>query len=571
HGRDPDVSPNDTWYTGHGMFVAGVAGAETNNGVGIASVGNKCKLMPLALSGTYANTMEAVIYAAQNGCKVVNMSWGRPWYASRWEQEMFNFLTEAYDVVFVAAAGNTPSYVDFFPATYDNVIAVAASNSADQRAWFSTYSHLIDIIAPGDMVYGTWNTGYNFGGSGTSYAAPFVAGAIGLIRSHFPHLNAKQAAELLRITADASFYSHPANSPFAEQLGYGRINVLRALTELGNSPVVRFHDWNYTSTNGKKIVPNVPIHIRMNFTNYFKATTNLTITLSTTSPYVTIANPTLYVGMLDYLQTIDNHTNPFQVTFSTSTPSNHKAIFRVGFSDGTYQDYQYFYITLDHHNWWNFSSPPFPSPYDLTINYFRVGLDADGRLGRTGTYSQPRGSGIYYKTSPNLVQEAGLIIATDATHVADGLRTTPGNQNDDFTVLDPALIYQYEGNFVSVHSRYEDYSRNTTPIHVEVTQLYTIWYPIEDASYFLIEYDILNKNTHSIPELYVGLFADWDISANDHADWHSTKKFGYVYNHAGNFYVGVLPLNDYVDYYAINVADGSEINNLDLTDGFSDA
>ncbi|GAB4329604.1 MAG: hypothetical protein OHK0038_03710 [Flammeovirgaceae bacterium] len=564
-GRDPDVAPNDTYYTGHGMFVAGMAGAETNNGKGIASIGNRCKLMPLALSGTYGNTMEAVIYAAENGCKIVNMSWGRTTYPSRYEQEMFNYLTEVYDVVFVAAAGNTNAYLDFFPATYDNVFAVTASNSSDTKASFSTRSHFIDIIAPGNALYGTWNTGYNASGSGTSYAAPFAAGAIGLIRSHFPHLSAIQSAELLRITADTNFYDNVSNAPFLEMLGYGRLNIYCALTQLGTTPVVRFHDLNYSSSTGKKIMPDSIVNIFMTFTNYFKNTENLQITLSTSSTYVTIEQNTFNIGALDSLSSISNSSTPFQIKFSSSTPLNHKAIFRVGFKDGSYVDYQYFYITYDE------GEKPFPSTYDLNVNYFTVGLDADGRLGKTGTYSNPRGTGIKYKTT-SILNEAGLILATDAFHVADPLRTTPGNQNNDFTLLDNAMLYEYEGIFASVHSRYEDYTRNENPIGVEVEQLFTIWYPTADTSYFLMEYDITNKSGSTIPILYAGLFADWQISGStDHADWDSTNKFGYVYNHAQNFYVGIMPLNDLVDYYAINLTDIGETNNINLTDDFTDA
>jgi hypothetical protein len=565
-GRDPVVAPNDTYYTGHGMFVAGMAGAETNNGKGVASIGNKCKLMPLAMSGTYGNSMEAVIYGAMNGCKIVNMSWGRTTYPSRYEQEMFNYLTEVYDVVFVAAAGNTNAYLDFFPATYENVMGVAASNSSDRKAGFSTQSHLIDIIAPGNALRSTWNTGYNTNGSGTSYASPFTAGAIGLIRSNFPHLSATQASELLRITSDSSFYNNVNNAPFAEKLGFGRLNIYRALTELGTTPVVRFHNFEYLTSTSKKIMPDSIVNISMDFRNYFKSTGNLNITLTTTSSYVTIVDGSLNIGTLDSLEIYSNNDQPFQVKFSNTTPANHKAIFRIGFSDGEYYDYQYFYIVYDE------GGTPFPSTYDLNVNYFTVGVDADGRFGKTGTYSNPRGTGLKYKNTTNILNEAGLILATDASHVADPLRTTVGNQNSDFTVIDNVMLYEYEGNYSTVHSRYEDYSRNTNPIGLEIEQLLTIWYPEADTSYFLIEYDITNKSGENIPTLYAGLFADWQISGStDHADWDATYKFGYVYNNAQNQYVGIMPLNDEVDYYAINLTDAGEANNLDLSSDFTDA
>jgi len=124
----------------------------------------------------------------------------------------------------VAAAGNDGTNVKFYPAAYDNVMAIAATNQFDQRAYFSNYGDWVDVAAPGDDIYSTkiYNAYGNM--SGTSMATPFVSGLAGLLFSGSGSLTNVQATGIIKATADVIYPDHP--------IGTGRINVYNAIRQV---------------------------------------------------------------------------------------------------------------------------------------------------------------------------------------------------------------------------------------------------------------------------------------------------------------------------------------------------
>ncbi len=196
---------------GHGTHVAGTIGAVGNNGVGVAGVNWGVKIMALKFlsstgSGSTSDAVEALNYAVARGARVSNNSWGGGGYSST----LFNAIqaAQAKGHIFVAAAGNenvnidvTPSY----PASYAlaNVVAVASTTSTDARSSFSNFgATTVDIAAPGSSILSTTpnNTYSTF--SGTSMAAPHVAGAIALYWDANPSKTATEVIDLLKSTAD---------------------------------------------------------------------------------------------------------------------------------------------------------------------------------------------------------------------------------------------------------------------------------------------------------------------------------------------------------------------------------
>ncbi len=177
-----DGDPNDDH--GHGTRVAGILGASTNNNIGIAGVAWLNPIMPVKVlgadgSGSHSNIAKGIIYAADHGARVINMSLG----GSTGSATLKNAVDYAYGkkVVLVAAAGNSNSAV-FYPAAYNNVIAVAAVDNNDLKANYSCYGPEISVTAPGTVMSTVRGGGYG-SGSGTSFAAPFVSGLAGLILS----------------------------------------------------------------------------------------------------------------------------------------------------------------------------------------------------------------------------------------------------------------------------------------------------------------------------------------------------------------------------------------------------
>ena len=238
---DPD--PIDAH--GHGTVVAGIAAAATNNPghytdgryEGIAGMGGSAQVMILrALDaggrGVPFNIAEAIRYAANNGASVINLSLT---LGVNYVPEDRDTLCAAADyarargLVVVGASGNDSSAWGTAPVSYPaacpGVVAVGASTRSDTRASFSNGGERLDLIAPGEGIFSTLRTGvtaYGSGGSGTSFAAPHVAGAAALARSVRPGLREDEARDLLRRTADDL-----ATPGFDTMTGWGRLNVAR--------------------------------------------------------------------------------------------------------------------------------------------------------------------------------------------------------------------------------------------------------------------------------------------------------------------------------------------------------
>ena len=138
--------------------------------------------------------------------------------------------------------------------------------------------HFIDIMAPGDNVFTTKNNGGYEITTGSSFAAPLVAGAAALVRSHFPKLNAQQVMEQLRATSD-NIYEVGSNMNYFGQLGRGRLNVNRALSDI-QTPSIRLSEYQYSSNHGELIFPGDTVSISMKFTNYLRTAENVTVTIS---------------------------------------------------------------------------------------------------------------------------------------------------------------------------------------------------------------------------------------------------------------------------------------------------
>lgn len=233
----------------HGTQVASLAGASTNNGVGIASLAWNTKIMPLqALDddgmGYTSDVTAAVYYAVDNGADVINLSLGA--YANDPAMQTAIAYATANNVVVVAAAGNcgdvtvpecsgVAAGTIAYPAAYPDVIAVGASTSSDQRAWFSSYGQALDVTAPGYAIpmAASWSasnetTTYATNISGTSFASPVTASLAALIKSIRPSTSVVDITAL--INATASKPSAMSGLHYSSTLGHGIINASSALT-----------------------------------------------------------------------------------------------------------------------------------------------------------------------------------------------------------------------------------------------------------------------------------------------------------------------------------------------------
>ena len=217
---------------GHGTHVAGTIGALTNNGRGVSGANWRVRLLAAKVldgsgSGTYAAVANGIIWAADNGAKVINLSLGGTSPSSTLQ----NAVNYAWNkgAVLACAAGNSGTDDKLYPAAYDKCIAVAASNQNNARAGFSNYgAGWVDVAAPGVKILSTiplatgWGTYAYDAWSGTSMATPHVAGLAGLIWASGRCGGAKCVRKRIEDRADAI-------SGTGTFWKWGRINYYKAV------------------------------------------------------------------------------------------------------------------------------------------------------------------------------------------------------------------------------------------------------------------------------------------------------------------------------------------------------
>lgn len=230
---DTDASDDN----GHGTWVSGIIAANANDGYGIAGVSWSDKILPVKImnregNGSTADLLAAITWSADQGADVINMSVGGFPYS----QLMQDAVNDAFSkgAVLVGAAGNNRRQENFYPASFDNVISVSATQVDDEFSNWSSYGPKVDLSAPGSSVlttncyvctYANHNTwGSHTYISGTSFATPNVVGVVALMRARYPGYTAQQVVDRLFSTVDDIGYPGMDN-----RYGRGRVNAYRAL------------------------------------------------------------------------------------------------------------------------------------------------------------------------------------------------------------------------------------------------------------------------------------------------------------------------------------------------------
>lgn len=220
---------------GHGTMVAGIVGAMTDNGQGVAGTAPNVELIPLKAldqfaQGTTADVREAIQWATTNGCHVINLSLGGPVHDPAVE-EACNAAWDA-GVVLVGAAGNSAASWPMYPAAYEVVIDVGATSPGDLRWPWSQFNwgvdQFVDVAAPGDGILSTLSDGAYGIDSGTSYAAPFASGLAALLYGARAHDLPNVPRTRAHATAVRSYIEQNADA-IGDWVRFGRINAYHAL------------------------------------------------------------------------------------------------------------------------------------------------------------------------------------------------------------------------------------------------------------------------------------------------------------------------------------------------------
>jgi parallel beta-helix repeat protein len=221
-----DPCPMDD--NGHGTHVAGVIAAAINNSIGIAGLAQVRVMAEKGLdasgSGSASELAKAIVHAVNQGANIISCSWGS--YAE--STVLHEAVRYAYEhgVLVVAAAGNDAINVKHYPAAFDEVVAVAATDEHDNPASFTDYGDWLKVAAPGVNIYSTVLDDTYAYMSGTSMAAPHVSGVAALIWSVFPNMTRDQVLAQLQYTAD------DLGAPgFDVYYGFGRVNARKAVEQ----------------------------------------------------------------------------------------------------------------------------------------------------------------------------------------------------------------------------------------------------------------------------------------------------------------------------------------------------
>jgi hypothetical protein len=544
----------------HGLHSAGISSAQVDNNIGIAGVGFKAKYLPIKISDAAGNlntAYEGIVYAVDHGCQVVNCSWGGTG-ASQYGQDIVNYAAINKYALVVASAGNNGDDVLFYPASYSNVLNVAATDQNDHKKLNSTYGISIDVCAPGEDILSTWTNNTYVASGGTSTAAPVVAGAAAILKSHFPNYSGIQIGEQLRATAD-HIDTIAFNAAWAGKLGAGRINLFKALTDSTAVSMVLTGS-NVTDNNDNAFVIGDTLLISGEFTNYLSQTNAVSVKASCSSAFIQMIDSTVTLGNMNTMQVLNNNNQPFKATILAGAPINAPVEFKLKITDNAGHQFTYYVAIVINVDFIN-----------ININEVATTITSKGNIGFNNSASQ--GLGFVYNNS-NLLYESGLLIGAGPTRVSDRVRGNPGTQDADFLSLTnvsriiPGVVSEFD-----VTGSFNDAGAAANAVPVKVLQNAYAWSTPGNTKYVIFKYKVINTGAVLLDNLFIGVFADWDImnSNLNKAALDAPNKMGYCYSTQTNgLYAGIKLLSNtapLVHYAMDNIGGGG--GGIDPTGGIN--
>jgi subtilisin family serine protease len=564
----------------HGSHVSGCASQVTNNGVHGSGIGFKCKLLITkhwndgSNTGLW-NTDAGIIYAYQNGAKVINCSFGSSSYSS-YSQLVCTNAWNAGSVICASAGNGDANGIGQnwarYPASYDNVVSVAASNQSDLKSTFSNFHSTVDVIAPGESILSTvWNNSYA-SWAGTSMSSPITAGTVALIRSLHPTWTPAQAVQRLQLGVDSIYNLNPS---YVGLLGSGRVNAFKCLAD---NPILSLlsyaHNDSIYGNNDKVYDINEIIPISVSVKNEWLEGTNVSLRLTTDDPAVTIVTDSIYIGNIAQYNGVYNGTfaNAFKVKANSTCPMDRTVTFKLSYSSTAYTKDGFNTLTLNFRQGF----------VTHTANNLFLSLTKDGAIGKK---AQAYGNGLHILNGlENQIFEGGLMIGLSNTQVSDVCRRgniAPYNVSDtDFTALStyslttPGLISSQDGIGL-----FNDDGAGSSKIGLLVTPKSYAFNSSPDLDYIILQYNVKNTNSTALNNIYIGLSLLFTPNASlggNISTLDTVNKLGYTFNQANpNIYLGCAMLTNQTLNFkainAINIFDGytTEEKWLALSSGIS--
>ncbi|HEY1007153.1 MAG TPA: S8 family serine peptidase [Sphingobacteriaceae bacterium] len=525
--NDPDVLSDST---DHGVHVSGLASAAADNAIGVAGVGFNARLMIIkAGADNDGNSIyrgyEGIKYAADHGAAIINCSWGGMG-GGAYGQEIINYALSRGCLI-IAAAGNENTERPEYPAAYPGVISVGNVRNNDVKNPSSSFGATVDLFAPGSGILSTVNGGRYASYTGTSMSAPLVSGAAALVKTRFPELTMQQVGEQLRATAD---FIDDLNPGLEGKLGKGRLNVLRAVTEV--TPSVRNQRLTVVDKGDGSIPAGDTVLLYFDLKNFLAPAAGLRLTLSASHQAVRILNPEAAVAAIGTLETRQN-VGPFRVYIAEGIGDNTGVDFRISYTGngGSYTDSEMFSLTVS------------ADYINVLVNKVATTFTSNGRIGYSSSDARD-GIGFSYK-GEELLYEAALMVGNSPVRVSNNARGTNGASDEHFVKQVRAAETADEAGSFDGASGFDD-SGNPQGLNLYISHRMLARAAAPDDKYVLVEYELQNKNGFPLTDIFAGLFMDWDVDddGSDATRFNAVSRLAYTYSRRGGRpYAGVKILS----------------------------
>lgn len=488
----------------HGVHVAGIAAAETNNGTGVASIGFQSRYLPVKTGeGSFITYgYEGVVYAADRGADIINCSWGS-FSPSAFAQDVMTYATVNQDALVIAASGNNGLNTPFFPAALENVLSVASVSSNGTASGFSNHGYWVDIAAPGQDILSTIPGGYK-PISGTSMAAPVVAGAAALVKAQFPNISPGQITARLKSTASAFNNLNPGD-PLFNRMGAGIVNPHQALQGTLTQPWFELAHVLVSDSIDDFYTAGDTLRLTASFVNYLDTSEEVEVKITPNNQLTPLKNSIQY-GIFATSQQRDNRNEPFELVINPTQQRNKIVTITFELSGGSHTQEFYYDLIIN--------------PTFINVNVNRVATTATS-VGRVGYNKRETDAGLGFILGQgrSMLYSAGFMVgginSSGDTMVVDVVRNDPNLDDRDF---EPVSFINRDLNAPETFWAQNIFSdtvtsqRRNDSLGLEVKQTVTAYNDFGHDQYVFFEYEVKNIGSRTITQVNLGMLADWDIA-----------------------------------------------------------
>ncbi|MDR9486491.1 S8 family serine peptidase [Salibacter sp.] len=489
----------------HGIHVAGIAAASTNNNSGVASTGFYVTYMPVKVGegSTIRFGYDGIVYAADNGAQVINCSWGSSNY-SDYANDIIDYATINQNALVVAAAGNNEVDEPFYPAAYKNALAVSSVNSVGDPSFFSNYGYWIDIAAPGENILSTVEDGGYNNNTGTSMAAPAVSGAVGLLLAQYPSLTPNQIRAHLKATA-SSFSQLDSSSSRFGKFGAGILDMEQMLSSNLTTPYFSMDNVVVTDSADNILEVGDTVYVYASLTNFLAQSSDVWLHLNADSNFIVVDDSASF-GSFSISENKNNLDQPFRIVVNSPNELDINSVLQFDLYEvNSTSVLQTFYKEV------------ILNPGFINVDDNRISTTATS-IGRVGYYDNNNtlGLGLELQGGQSMLFEAGLMVGSDQNGspvVVDDVRNDQSRDRDFSSlnsitrITNPAFAFLGQGSFTDT---IPNLLRNDS-LGVVVNQRVMAYDEFGQDQYVLFEYRIRNVTNQLQTGVRIGFFTDFDV------------------------------------------------------------